>query len=267
MTKRSWIFLVPLVLGFLSLGVAPSQAAGESWKVTHVSEVGCADDAWSLDTKFAGLSGTYVAHTVVSSGGLVYMNQNATGFEDGTSSWGLFASSSYGPTTGTYPIPAGQPMTAVFTLERPLGNVISSWTMVAKSCDSKTLLYNGLTADDGDGDYVNVFKDKCPELKAFTANGCPKGARSLVLSALKSPKRVAGQLVSPGFPGLSSGRTVTVWKVRPGADKKVTTRKTSSSGAFSVKVGPGKYYAESPAVIVPKSGQATADRSPTVKVK
>ncbi|MCW2785544.1 MAG: hypothetical protein JWP74_2061 [Marmoricola sp.] len=269
MLKRSWLFVLPLIVGFLWVGVGPSQASGELFKAHKITTASCASGGTELSVNFSGLDGgnNYIAHTVVSSQGLVYMNEDAGSPSNGGDGWGLYNDSSYGPTNGTWPIPAGHPMKVVFTLERPKGNVLSSWTMVTKSCDSKTMLYNGLTSSDGDGDYVNVYKDKCPDVQGFTAIGCPKANRSLVLSALKNPKRVAGQLVSPGFPGLISGRTVTIWKVKPGADKKVATRKTSSSGAFSAKVGAGRYYAKSPAVIVPTSGQTSADTSNKVKVK
>jgi hypothetical protein len=269
MMKRSWIFILPLVLGFLMLSGAPSQAAGPLWKVTNVKTVGCNSDAWSLDINFAGIDsdGGYIAHTVVSSGGKVYMNQNSGGLANGHGTWGLFSDTTYGPTTGTYPIPVGHPMTAVFTLERPLGNVLSSWTMVARSCSTKTLLFNGPTADDGDGDYISVYRDKCPELRGLTSNGCPIGGRSLTLNAIAHPRAVVGKLVSsPGFSGLSVHRIVTIWKVRPGADKKVATRTTNSAGAFSAFVKPGRYYAKSAGVIIATVGQTSADTSRIVKV-
>jgi hypothetical protein len=269
MLKRSWLFVLPLVVGFLWLGGAPSQASGELFKVTSVRTAGCDAGDWGLNVTFSGADGEggYVAHTVVSSGGLVYMNEDAGSVANGATTWGLESNSDYGPVTTPWPIPAGHPMKAVFTYERPKGNVLSSWTMVAKSCDSKVLLYNGLTNSDGDGDYVGVLRDRCPDVRGLTANGCPVGGRSLILNAVGHPKRVVGQLVSPGFLGLSAGRTVTVWKVKPGKDKKVATRRTNSVGGFIVKVAPGRYYAKSPAVLVPTVGQTSADTSRIVKVK
>jgi hypothetical protein len=270
MLRRSWLLVLPLVVGFLWLGGAPSQADGALFKPVSIHTVGCDTGDWSLTVRFSGQdnAGGYVAHTLVSSGGKVYMSENAGNNSNGDTAWGLGALSSYAPgsTNGTYPIPAGHPMKVVFNLERPIGNVLSSWTMVAKSCDTKTLLYNGLSADDGDGDYVNVYRDKCPDVRALTANGCPVGGRSLVLNGLGHPRSVVGQLVSPGFPQLSAGRVVTVWKVKSGPDKRVATRKTNGAGRFSVFVAPGKYYAKSAAVLIPTVGQASADTSRVVRV-
>lgn len=268
MVKRSWLLVLPLVLSLLWLGTPPSHAAGESWKVTGVNVFGCHNYAWDLDTTFSGLDGPgYSAHTVVSSGGLVYMNEDVSISINGDSGWGLYANSSYGPTSGTYPIPPGQPMKAVFTVERPKGHVLSSWTMVAASCDSGILRYNGATSADGDQDFVPILTDACPTIQAFRANGCPLRARSLALTAKSSRKRVVGKLVSPGFPSLQSGRSVTIWKVRPGPDLRIATRSTSSLGTFKARVGKGRYYATSPDVVVPTVGQAAADRSGTVRVR
>ena len=162
MLKRTWLFVLPMVAALLYVGAAPSQAAGEKWIITGVNSTGCASSNWAFDVNFSGLdaAGGYVAHTTVTSGGLVYMNEDAGSPSNGDSTWHLYASSSYGPTTGTYPIPAGQPMKAVFSLERPKGTVVSSWTVIARTCDHGTLLYN---AADLDQDTV---------IEALSADGC-----------------------------------------------------------------------------------------------
>lgn len=269
MLKKSWLFVLPLVAGLLYAGAAPSHAAGELWKVTAVNTFGCDSNDWDLDVLFSGQDGGggYIAHTVVSSGGLVYMNEDVGASSNGATNWGLYATTSYGPTTGTYPIPAGQPMKVVFTLERPKGHVLSSWTMVAKSCDGAALHYNGLTSSDGDEDYVAILKDGCPTLQAFTASGCPVRTRTLSLKAKSGPRRVVGQLLAPGYPALHAGRSVTIWKVRPGPDRKIATRTTTSTGVFKAKVDKGRYYATSPAALVATVGLALADRSATVRVR
>jgi hypothetical protein len=267
MLKKSWLFLLPLVASLLWVGAAPSQAAGPSWIITGVNSTGCADNAWDFDVNFSGFDGNaggYIAHTTVTAGGLVYMNEEVVDPGNGDETWSLYADDSYGPTTGTYPIPSGTQMKAVFSLEKPKGTVLSSWTVIARKCDSGTLLYN---AADLDLDTVADGSDGCPSLAAATASGCPLRDRTLTLSAKRHPNRVVGVLSAPGFPALSVGRTVTIWKVRPGPDKKIATRITNSLGKFKARVGTGRYYSTSPGFIAPASGEALADISNRARVR
>jgi hypothetical protein len=269
MSKRTWIFVLPLIAGFLWIGTGPSQAAGEAWTVRAINSTGCANDTFGLATDKSGFDGgNYIGHTVVTVGGKVYMNEDASLVGNGDENWGLLDTFSYGPTAnkGTWPMPTGVQMKVRFTLERPKGTVLSSWTLVTSGCNSSTIRYSGPTSEDVDEDLVPVLQDKCPTLKAFTENGCPQRSRSLGLAPRKHPKRVAGQLNAPGHAALRAGRTVVVWKVRPGADLKVATRTTNSLGKFSITVGKGKYYAISPGVIVPTAGQAATTRSAIARV-
>jgi hypothetical protein len=263
--KKSWLLLPPLIASMIGLGASPSQATGENWVVKNVVSTGCDSGNWNLTTVFSGVDGgSYTAHTLVTSGGLSYMNEDATfAPTDGADEpWSLYTSSTYGPITGTYPITPGQPMKAVFTLERPKGTVLSSWTMVAKSCDSATLLYNGATSADLDGDYVPTPADKCPTLAAARrADGCPLRARSLALKTKSDPRRVVGKLHAAGHPALDRGLKVKIWKVRPGADRVVARLVTNRHGKFKAQLSKGRYYATAAAHIAPAAGEAKADRS------
>jgi hypothetical protein len=270
--KKTWLLLLPLVASVLWAGAAPSHAAGPTtWTITGVTSVGCAGNAWSLTYAWSGLDGgSYTFRTQVRAGGKTYMDQDYDTFaSDETGNWGLFSDFSHGGVTnpGTYPIAPGQPMTAVFTVERPKGTVLHSWTMVARSCDNAALLYNGPTASDLDGDYVGVPQDGCPAVQAFTATGCPLRDRTLALKVRKGSRRIVGLLSSPGFPALAAGRTVTIWKVRPGPDRVVAIRTANPSGKVKAQVGKGRYYATSPDVLDPASGQAAADLSNRVRVR
>ena len=266
---RSWALLLPLVGSMMWAGAAPTHAAGENWAVKSIEAVGCQSGDWQLIVEYSGTDGTdnYVSHVRVTSGWFTYMDQAAPGPEGETAEWSLYGTSSYGPTTGVYPIPAGQPMKAVFTLERPKGTVLSSWTMVAASCDSPTLLYNGPTAADLDGDYVATPTDRCPALRAATATGCPARERALTLRAKQRTHKLLGTLVAPGFPALHTGQPVEIWKKKPGPDRRVRTVSTDGAGTFKVRVRPGRYYATAPAVIVPTSGEATADVSGVRRIR
>jgi hypothetical protein len=271
MLKKCWLLLLPLITGLLWIGAAPSHAAGESWTVVSVDTAGCGDGDWELNVNLSGLASgpDYRAHTTVTSGGLVYMNEDVSVINNGPDTWGLYDDFTYGavPNPGTYPIPAGQPMSVTFDLELPKGTLLSSWTMVAASCDSTTLLYNGPTAADLDHDFVATPSDLCPALQAFTSNGCSVRERTLTLKARYGPRRVVGQLDAPGYAALEVGRTVKIWKKRPGPDRKIATRTTNSLGKFKVKVGTGRYYATSPGLIAPASGEALADISNRARVR
>lgn len=264
-------FLVlPLIAGLLWIGSTPSHAAGESWSVIGINKVGCTDFDWNVETRRAGLQGgAYTWHAQLSSGGKVYMNE---GFDEvsqnGDFGWTLYSVFSYGTVAnpGTYPLTPGVPLKLVLTIERPIGTVLSSWTMVAKSCDSTDLLYNGPTSADIDGDYVATPTDRCPTLRSFRDNGCPLHERALSLKARYGPKRVIGRL-SASHPALYAGRTVTIWKTRPGPDRKVAVRTTDGAGKFKARVRPGRYYATAPGLIAPTAGQVTADRSAVARIR
>lgn len=268
--KKSWLFVLPLVVGLMWIGAAPTQAAGENWIVKSVDSVGCGSNDWGMTTVFSGVDGAeYVAHTVVQAGGLVYMNEDASfsPVDGADESWNLYTSSTYGPTTGDFPIPAGQQMKVTFTLERPKGTVLSSWTLVAASCDSNVLRYNNATSLDTDGDFVTVPTDKCPSLAAAQGNGCPVRDRTLTLRARYGPKRVVGRLYAPGYPSLYAGRVVKIWKKRPGPDQLVRTRTTNNLGKFRARLPKGRYYATASPLVVPSAGQTASDVSPTRRLR
>lgn len=268
--KKAWLLVVPLVASLLWVSAAPTQAAGESWFVKSVNSPSCGSGAYNLQMGASGITGTVTGHQVITAGGLTYTNDEVPGFGNSEDfGWNFVDSKDYGPVAnpGTYPIPAGQQVTATFMLESPKGNVLASWTMVIPSCDSSTLLYNGETSRDLDSDFVATPTDLCPSLKAFTANGCPERARALALKARYGPKRVVGKLYAAGYPDLYAGRAVQVWKKKPGPDRLVATRTTNSLGKFKAKVGKGRYYATSPTFIAPASGEALADTSNRVRVR
>lgn len=267
MIRKSWLFVLPLVASILWVGAAPSQAAAPSWSITGVNSFGCNDSDWDLAINRTGFdSNAYTWHTQVISDGKVYMNEGfEQTFSNSPSSWGLYSDFSYDavPNPGTYPMTAGKPMTVRITAERPKGTIVSSWTMVAASCNDSALTFNGA---DFDGDFVKDSADACPHLSGTAYQGCPERARTLTLKAKYGPKRLVGKLSAPGYPLLYAGRKVTIWKVRPGPDKKIATKTVGSLGKFKVRVGKGKYYVKSKAVVVPTAGYAAADISTRVKV-
>lgn len=269
----SWLALIPLVSSMLLLAAPAghaSSAIDPSLKVKQVTAAGCGSNEWALILAFDGIDGAggYSTRTRVTSGGLVYMDEGVDwDVYNGTEDWNLYANASYAPTTGAWPIPAGQAMTAVFTLERPKGTVLASWTLVAASCSSMALLYNGPTSADVDGDYVATPGDQCPSLQWMTATGCPVRDRSLTLRVKHGSHKLLGKLEAAGYPALHAGQPLEIWKKKPGPDRKVRTVSTDGLGKFKVRVGQGRYYATASALIVPTAGEAAAAQSRVRRVR
>jgi len=134
-------------------GVSVALAAGESFQVVSVNTTGCNSGNFGMTVERANLDGgTYTVHTVVTVGGLIYMNEAASISINGLSGWNIFNNFTYGPVPnpGTYPIPSGQ-MRLDFTLERPIGTILYSWQLVVDGCATGNILYNGVPQTNGCG--------------------------------------------------------------------------------------------------------------------
>jgi hypothetical protein len=132
----------------LWISVPAILAVGETFQVVSVNTVGCNSGNFGMTVERANLDGgSYTVHTIVTVGGLIYMNEAASISVNGLSGWNVFNNFTYGavPNPGTYPIPAGQEMRLDFLLERPIGNVLYSWTLIVDGCDTGNIIYNGLT--------------------------------------------------------------------------------------------------------------------------
>ncbi|MFN8530295.1 MAG: hypothetical protein U0670_16975 [Anaerolineae bacterium] len=140
------ILLLSIFVAALWGGVLTAAAVGETFQVVSVNTLGCNSGNFGMTVERANLDGgTYFVRTVVTVGGLVYMNEQASISVNGLSSWNIFDNFTYGavPNPGTYPIPAGQEMRLDFTLERPVGTVLYSWALVVDGCDTGNILFNG----------------------------------------------------------------------------------------------------------------------------
>jgi hypothetical protein len=127
-----------------------SRGRPERWTWSGVNSFGCNDSDISLGAASSGFTNPpYFQHTIVRSGGLTYMNQvgsfvntNASGL-----GWGIFADSTGGPTTGTFPIPAGQQVDIMMLLEQPAGAPIFPLAPRAlislDGCDTGNIVFNG----------------------------------------------------------------------------------------------------------------------------
>jgi len=273
MRKALWLAILPVLASLIWTTTAPSHAAGASWSITGVRAAGCSENAWQLDVHYAGLvpDGSYVWHTQLTSDGKKYMDEafvDSHPTSSGDTTWSLYSDFSNAPSKepGFFPLTPGKAMTVVLTLETAQHDLLSSWTMVARSCDSTALLYNGPTAADPDVDFVGTPADLCPEIQAFTTHGCPILDRTLTIKARYSPRRIAGKLTAAN-PSLHAGQPVTIWKVRPGPDRLIAQRTTNSLGRFRTRVGKGRYYATAPALVVPGTAAVLADQTATTRVR
>lgn len=148
---RTALRLPVLTLFLIALLSASSSArAQESFQVLSVDTLGCDSGQFGMTVLRSNLDGgTYTVHTQVTDGPFIYMNEAASISINGTSSWNIFNNFTYGavPNPGTYPIPAGQTLRLDFDLERPIGTILYSWTLVVDGCDTGNILYNGPTAN------------------------------------------------------------------------------------------------------------------------
>lgn len=243
--------LIAVAAGLL-WGASPAYAAGETFQVLRINNtVSCVHGGFGMLVERTNLDGgVYTVRTVARAGGKIYMNEAATNSTNGTGGWNLFNSFTYGAVSnpGTWPIPAGKQLRMDFTLERPMGTVLYSWTTVVDGCNTGKILYNARPSADKDKDFVPVPQDRCPKLSAGTLDGCP--ARSLTIAYDAGADRFFGWLYAKGFPNLFAHRAVTVWKVRAGPDKKVGRARASRRGNYALASADpkGTYYATSAAV-------------------
>ncbi len=126
-------------LGFVFLAAASAQAQ-PSWTVVSLNTTGCNSGNIGFTTLLSGVTfpTTLHFHTLVDSGGLRYMDEDAgtPGGGNGNYGWHLYQSSSGGPITGTWPIPPGQPITVTFDLmDGPGGPVVSEEVITLTQCD------------------------------------------------------------------------------------------------------------------------------------
>ncbi len=254
----------------------PVQAAGPTAQVISVAGPGCAAGVFLMRVRFDGIdpAAPVVVHTIVRGGGLVYMDDNVPLQTNASDTlWRLFDSFNYGdvPNRGTWPIPENLPVRVEMRMERPKGTVLSSWSLSVDSCNQGKILYNGLTANDRDEDNVPIPTDRCPAVDGNGfANGCPLYDRALTIAYKKRAGRFVGRLgaTDPGH-RLRRGMPVTVWRVRPGPDRRIGKDLTNAHGRYVVakRAKPGRYYATAPGILIPRVGAVLNERSQKVRVR
>jgi hypothetical protein len=171
------------------------------------------------------------------------------------------------------------PFTGRFQPDRPLsvhdGDVGGFYRLVIQDDDgfagtAGTLLDWSLTfryaSCDFDSDGVEDHSDKCLGVTAHTTTGCPLTTRAV--TAKYKQGKFRGTMSSP-VAGCKSHRSVTLWKVRSGADKKIGIATTASDGTYKLTRAKhvGRYYATSPRVAVTGVAECPAVQSPNFRIR
>lgn len=150
---------------------------------------------------------------------------------------------------------AGGKYVLLIAHSEPVAGMLADWSfkLTYASCDF-------------DSDGVEDHRDSCLGVDAHTATGCPLTSRSL--TATYRLGKFKGALSSP-VAGCKAHRSVTVWKVRSGADRKVGTATTRSDGSYRLTRAKrlGRYYATSPRVAVTGVAECPAVTSKTFRIR
>jgi hypothetical protein len=149
-----------------------------------------------------------------------------------------------------------------------------TWTLTALSLtsnvpgsiDSWSVVVTYAGTCNYDGDAVEDHSDACLGLAGATVSGCPLASRSL--TARYRHGRFKGVLSST-VPACRAAKSVTVWKVRRGPDRKIGTKTTASDGTYKLRRARhrGRYYATSLRVVVRGVAECPAVRSRTFRIR
>jgi subtilisin-like proprotein convertase family protein len=177
------------------------------------------------------------------------------------------------------PISAGvAPFAGRFIPEMPLtrvgGSAGGTWRLIVSRNGS--LPGSGTLEDwsvtvryascDFDHDGVEDHHDSCLSQAGATVSGCPLPSRSVTAKYAKGKFK---GVLSSSAAACRSNRSVTVWKVRSGPDRKVGTATTRSDGFYKLARSRhrGKYYATSPRLVVTGIAECKAAASATFRVR
>ena len=127
-----------------ALAAAPAGAGGQlDWDVIQMNQVGCANGATQFTTEVSGYSGGPERfRTIVDANGLRYMDEDAgQPGGNGTYGWSLYTSSSGGPISASFPLPAGIPFTVDFRfISGPGGPTVFLRRLVISQCNGGVIL-------------------------------------------------------------------------------------------------------------------------------
>ena len=133
-----------------------SNAAGESVSFVNMLSIGCAGSATGFKWH-ATAPGHYNVHTVVDAGGLRYMNENVPGLIGNVDwPWHIYASTSGGPTTGSFPIPNDTPISIRLEMTNsPGGTPLAGIIITLSKCNGGSVV--SVTSIFGGGSSTTFF--------------------------------------------------------------------------------------------------------------
>ena len=138
------VSLVATGVALVGASMAAAQPV-EKFEVVSVDAAGCSSGDFEMTVRPSNLDADlYIVRTRVQVGSQLYMNEHGLILGNGPQPWSVFNVFDYGivPNRGAYPIDSGGAMRLDFTLERPKGRVLSSWTLVVDGCDRGGILYS-----------------------------------------------------------------------------------------------------------------------------
>jgi len=136
---RSWIIGL-LLFGMLS---APGTLSAATWTVDSLNSIGCNQSKTTFSTTVSGYTGGNERfRTIVDQAGLRYMDEDVgqPSIGNGSYPWRLYARSSGGPTTGTWPLAENTPITVHFMfIAGPGGATVFDRQVVLSQCNGGTI--------------------------------------------------------------------------------------------------------------------------------
>lgn len=143
-----------LIVALLCCGACrpPASLPAARFDFISVDRTGCSSGDFTMTVRRSGFGGgNYVLRTEVTVDGLSYMDERATLFRNGLSTWRIFNDHSNGEVRdrGRYPMPAGQRMRVDFTLLRPSGALLDRSALVFDGCEAGRLLLRSALFADG----------------------------------------------------------------------------------------------------------------------
>jgi hypothetical protein len=138
-------YLISWITGLLLFGLlsAPGALSAATWTIDSLNSIGCNQNNITFSTTLSGYTGGNERfRTTVDQAGLRYMDEDPgePSIGNGSYPWRLYARSSGGPTTGTWPLAQDTPITVHFMLiAGPGGPPVFDRQVVLSQCNGGTI--------------------------------------------------------------------------------------------------------------------------------
>jgi len=146
-------YLIFWITGLLTLSLLsmPDYLSSATWTVDSLNTIGCNQSKTTFSTTVSGYTGGNERfRTIVDQAGLRYMDEDAgkPSIGNGSYPWRLYARSSGGPTTGTWPLAENTPVTVHFMfIAGPGGATVFDREIVLSQCNGGTITSDQVLMD------------------------------------------------------------------------------------------------------------------------